>query len=136
MIAIAVRLHPDTELAELLEPVQREDGSWIEPGFMFNGLSAPQITWTPSGYYPFHPKVVHAACIHDDDYTRKQGLRRVADERFKRNLLAGGVEPEAANVMFIVVRECGNEFWPGDKEDIAERDRRVQAERRRVEEAP
>ena len=134
MIAIAVRLHPDTEMAELLEPVQREDGSWIEPGFMFNGLSAPQIAWS-SGYYPFHPKVMLAVVIHDDDYTRKQGLRRVADERFRRNLLLGGVDPEAAEVMFILVRQCGINVWC-DSEDIAERDRRVQAERRRVEEAP
>jgi hypothetical protein len=127
-------MHPQSELAELLEPVQREDGSWIEPGFMFNGLSAPQITWS-LGYYPFHPKVIRTACIHDDDYERKIGLRRISDERMQSNLLADGVDPEVALAMFIVVRECGASVWM-DEEDIAERDRRVQQERRRVEEAP
>jgi hypothetical protein len=135
VIAIAVRLHPDTEMAELLEPVQREDGSIIPAGFRFDGASIPRAAWSALGYTPFHPRVIRAACIHDDDYQRKQGLRRIADDRFRANLLADGVNSEAANAMFFAVRACGTSVWM-DAEDIAERDRRVQAERRRTEEAP
>jgi hypothetical protein len=134
--SIAIRLHPDSERAELLEPIQREDGSWIEAGFQFGGDPIPSKTWKALGYTPFHPRVARAACIHNDDYTRKQCPRRVADERFLANLLAGGVETEAANVMFFVVRECGSRIWKCDSEDMAKRDRRVQFERRRSEEAP
>lgn len=129
-----VRPLPPRALYELVEPLPYQGGV-VPAGFQFDGASLPRLTWTVTGYTPFHPKLMRGAGGHDYEYRMRTGVRRVADEWFRETIIEDGVPEDDADRMFAAVRQFGCLVWEDD-EDRAEAARRAQQERERAEQAP
>lgn len=101
-----VRFHGecDWELAHTF----RLNGHVVPKGFRFDGASIPRPLWwwnDPSGVaFP-------AAIIHDYHYKTQNVSRKYADDVFFRNLVAIGVRPTAAWLMWAAVRLFGGKAW-------------------------
>jgi hypothetical protein len=111
-----VRFHGecDWELAK----EYRLNGYTAPKGLRFDGASIPRVFWwwyDPSG------AAFPAAIIHDYHYTYQPISRRSADGAFYKNLLAIGVRPAAAWLMWLGVRLFGGRAWKRHKAHADER---------------
>lgn len=90
----------------------------VPKGFIFDGASIPRAAWSVLGYTPFHPQVILAALVHDWLYLNHQCSRAEADLIFKILLLKNGVDPHAAEQMYLAVRSAGWLFWRHSENDL------------------
>jgi hypothetical protein len=78
-------------------------------GFRTDGASIPRMLWALLGS-PFDPRLVEAATYHDAAY--RVGMHRGdADELFRLLLLANGVTPARARLLWFGVRVFGWRYW-------------------------
>ena len=79
-------------------------GKRIPAGYRFDGASVPRLCWTALGLPPHHPRVMRAALYHDHDYSRSANDGAAQDEQFRRLLVADGVKPHRARLMYWAVK--------------------------------
>lgn len=83
----------------------------IQPGFVFDGASIPQICWTSIGH-PLEHRFIYAALLHDALYVTQYLPRKTADQYFHRFLTDfAGVGCFTAWKMYIGVRLFGGGAW-------------------------
>lgn len=83
----------------------------IEPGFVFDGASIPQICWTSIGH-PLEHRFIYAALLHDALYISQYLERKEADQYFYSFLKKfAGVGCITAWKMYTGVRLFGGGAW-------------------------
>jgi hypothetical protein len=95
------QLARDGRLSELV-PI------WCPRSFICDSASIPRILW---GIYPPWARYNRAAVLHDYLYTVKICSRERADALFREALLACGVSPARAWIMWRAVRLGGGAYW-------------------------
>ena len=94
---------PNSDMYEVATPYEIL-GKRIPAGYRFDGASVPRLCWTALGLPPHHPRVMRAALYHDHDYSRSANDGAAQDEQFRRLLVADGVKPHRARLMYWAVR--------------------------------
>ena len=92
----------------------------IQPGFVFDGASIPQICWTSIGH-PLEHRFIYAALLHDALYVTQYLPRKTADQYFHRFLTEfAGVGSYTAWKMHTGVRLFGGGAWNEKTEEQIE----------------
>ena len=106
---IKVEYNPTTpEIWKLLEDYSR-DGLTVPAGFTTDLASTPRIVWA---FFPRWDRYAEAAvvhdylCIHGLGFTGKQ-----IDKIFLNHMIADGVNPWRAFIMWSAVRMFGKKEW-------------------------
>lgn len=92
----------------------------VPPGFVTDGASIPRVLWPMIGH-PFESEIIRGAMIHDYYYAKWAGtgadganearLRGIADQVLRAALLADGVQPWRAGLIYRGVRLGGWHAW-------------------------
>jgi len=83
----------------------------LVPGFFcIDGASIPRYLWALV-YHPFDAKIILAALVHDWLYWNHQVSKEEADLIFLDLLIANGVHPTTAYLMYKTVAIFGDNAW-------------------------
>ena len=83
----------------------------LVPGFFcIDGASIPRYLWSLV-YHPFDAKIILAALVHDWLYWNHQVSKEEADLIFLDLLIANGVNPYTAYLMYQAVAAFGDSSW-------------------------
>lgn len=107
---LRVEFDPNGRHAILLEPytfIDSKGGKWpVAKGAMIDGASIPRFAWSIIGG-PFEGKYRNASVIHDWYCDRRTRPWREVHRMFHEAMLAAGVDPVTAKVMYTAVAWAG-----------------------------